>query len=130
MEKMISGEKFSKNIWWKMALMDRGQVSQKACLLRKCISCSHIKLHAVQKYMKIAILLSQIQVQLQQASPQQLRQQVISATPAQLSQVKALVSQAQFEASISRSTSPTQATIQVTSEATQSPKLQAQAQQV
>lgn len=69
-------------------------------------------------------------MQLQQASPQQLRQQVISATPAQLSQVKALVSQAQFEASISRSTSPTQATIQVTSEGTQSPNLQAQAQQV
>ena len=52
----------------------------------------------------------QVQVQLQQPSghiSQQLqRQQVLSATPAQLSQVKAFVSQAQLQASLSRSNSP------------------------
>ena len=49
-------------------------------------------------------------MQLQQptghVSQQLQRQQVLSATPAQLSQVKAFVSQAQLQASLSRSNSP------------------------
>lgn len=48
-------------------------------------------------------------MQLQQSGqlPQQIqRQQVLSATPAQLSQVKAFVSQAQLQASLSRTNSP------------------------
>ena len=48
---------------------------------------------------------AQVQLQFQQPS-QQLRHQVLSATPAQLSQVKAFVSQAQLQASLSRSNSP------------------------
>lgn len=54
-----------------------------------------------------------MQLQFQQPS-QQLRHQVLSATPAQLSQVKAFVSQAQLQASLSRSNSPVGAGITTT----------------
>lgn len=51
-----------------------------------------------------------VQVQIQQSgqsgSQQIQRQQVLSATPAQLSQVKAFVSQAQLQASLNRTNSP------------------------
>lgn len=84
-----------------------------------------------------------MQLQLQQNSQlsQQLqRQQVLSATPAQLSQVKAFVSQAQLQASLSRSNSPVGAAVSNQSSAstsaaqtTSSPlttSIQLQAQQV
>ena len=58
----------------------------------------------------------QVQVHLQpqqqsNLSQQLQRQQVLSATPAQLSQVKAFVSQAQLQASLSRSNSPLGASV-------------------
>lgn len=69
----------------------------------------------VNSFSTIVIILHQVQVHLQPQQQNNLslqlqRQQVLSATPAQLSQVKAFVSQAQLQASLSRSNSPLGAT--------------------